>query len=381
MIKAGSWLPWGGALAVLLCSNAALGQQCVQPPAGLVGWWPGDGHTNDLSGNNLHGSVVGEGVTYAPGKVGLAFQFNNQNGKVLVAHNPLLDPRNALTIEAWVQPWVPPQENLSEVIYHVGQFGGGYALEMVAYFNATAYGYGGVSHGANDFNCCDALSSGQLLPVNEWYHLAIVYDGPRQIFQFYLNGQVATERGPRDPDPINYVDPPADLSIGNALAPRGGIDRGFFGLIDEARVYDRALSPSEIQAIYNAAENGVCKALNITIDVRPGDASISVNCEAGLIDVAILSTKVSAGESLDFDATTVDPLTVRFGKEGSEAAESHNRGHVSDVDGDGDLDMILHFQLGQTGLACTDTNVTLTGKTNANQSFVSSDTIRRVATK
>lgn len=39
------------------------------------------------------------------------------------------------------------------------------------------------------------------------------------------------------PDPINYYDPPANLSIGNALSIRGGIDRGFYGLIDEVRVF------------------------------------------------------------------------------------------------------------------------------------------------
>jgi hypothetical protein len=53
-----------------------------------------------------------------------------------------------------------------------------------------------------------------------------------------------------------------------------------------------------------------------------------------------------------FDATTVDPNTVRFGATGTEAAP----GHVGrrDVDGDGDRDMVLRFQIQDTAIKCGD---------------------------
>ncbi len=63
----------------------------------------------------------------------------------------------------------------------------------------------------------------------------------------------------------------------------------------------------------------------------------------------------------DFDATTVDPLTVAFGPAG--ATEAHGRGHVEDVDGDGDVDLQLHFRTQETGIQPGDTEACLAGET------------------
>ncbi len=67
MSKALLW----GALIFLLTSTLVghvAAQTCVQPPAGLVSWWPGDGNAKDIiSGND--GTLV-NGATFATGKVG-----------------------------------------------------------------------------------------------------------------------------------------------------------------------------------------------------------------------------------------------------------------------------------------------------------------------
>jgi hypothetical protein len=72
----------------------------------------------------------------------------------------------------------------------------------------------------------------------------------------------------------------------------------------------------------------------IDIDIKPGSDPNSINPKSKeAISVAILTTDT-------FDATTIDPLSVQFGPNG--ATEIHNRGHIEDVDGDGDDDMVLH---------------------------------------
>jgi uncharacterized repeat protein (TIGR01451 family) len=96
--------------------------------------------------------------------------------------------------------------------------------------------------------------------------------------------------------------------------------------------------------------------LEIEIDIKPGDENNSINLKSkGVIPVAILTTS-------DFDATTVDPSTVRFGRTGTEAAPMHEGGHIEDVNGDGDSDLLFHFSTQETGLQEGDTEAYLTGE-------------------
>jgi hypothetical protein len=88
-----------------------------------------------------------------------------------------------------------------------------------------------------------------------------------------------------------------------------------------------------------------------------------------------------------FDATTVDPLSVEFGSNldplsvefrSNGAFESHKKGHIEDVDEDGDLDLVLHFRIQETGIACGDTEAGLTGMTFDGQVIEGFDSINIV---
>src|SRR5437763_2728435 len=67
-------------LFVVALGSYAVAQTCVQPPPGLVSWWPGDGNAKDIADGNP-GTLQG-GVTFASGKVGQAFHFNGVDGAV-----------------------------------------------------------------------------------------------------------------------------------------------------------------------------------------------------------------------------------------------------------------------------------------------------------
>jgi hypothetical protein len=111
----------------------------------------------------------------------------------------------------------------------------------------------------------------------------------------------------------------------------------------------------------------------VALDIRPRSSSNPINPKShGVIPVAILTTDT-------FDATLVDPLSVRFGPNG--AAEAHNKGHIEDVNHDGEPDLLLHFRTQATGIECGDTTASLTGATRAGDPIQGSDAIKTVGCK
>ena len=106
------------------------------------------------------------------------------------------------------------------------------------------------------------------------------------------------------------------------------------------------------------------------IDIKPGSEPNSINLKSkGVIPVAILSTD-------DFDATTVNGLTVRFGP--SLAVPVHDGGHLEDVNEDGQLDWVGHFKTRETGLSAGDTEASISGVTQDGLFFTGTDSVNIV---
>jgi len=100
---------------------------------------------------------------------------------------------------------------------------------------------------------------------------------------------------------------------------------------------------------------------SVTVGVRPGSTNATINLSSqGRVPVAILTTA-------DFDATTVNGATVRFGRTGTEASPTHWA--LEDVNGDGKLDIILMFPTQQTGIQPGDTQAVLMGRTRDGTPF------------
>ncbi len=107
--------------------------------------------------------------------------------------------------------------------------------------------------------------------------------------------------------------------------------------------------------------------LLIDIDIKPGSDPNSINSKSmGLVPVAILS-------SANFDATSVDVGTVKFGP--GQAAPVHS-GHLEDVNGDGLLDMVVHFVQKDTGLSSGDAEAVLIGFTFGGLEFCGMDAVK-----
>lgn len=115
-----------------------------------------------------------------------------------------------------------------------------------------------------------------------------------------------------------------------------------------------------------SAYDNIVVATSVGIDVLPGDsANVVYPNRAGNLPVAVLS-------SASFDATQVDPATLRFGfwEASPEAAAT-----ITNVDGQFGDDTRVRFKVPQTGILCNDPDVSLSGETYAGEAITGFDLI------
>ena len=202
---------------------------------GLVGWWPLDGNTNDMSGNNNHGTNNGATATSSC-KVGDCYDFERSDSDYINVGS--IDV-NDFTILAWIK------------LETIGWYG---VLER--WGNSGDYGYSlGVHDGSESPQVCRSTDgtfahcnwNNTPLTVGNWRHAGGVYDAG--YLSMFTDGQI--EGSPSWVGAGDAHDPPTQeglIGASNSVSPT----YFFEGIIDDVRLYTRALSDFEIQAIYNA---------------------------------------------------------------------------------------------------------------------------------
>jgi hypothetical protein len=109
--------------------------------------------------------------------------------------------------------------------------------------------------------------------------------------------------------------------------------------------------------------------VTVTIDIKPGDSTNPINRRSqGLIPVAILSNAT-------FNALNMDVSTIGFGRTGGEHSLAFCNENGEDVDGDGLLDLVCHFQTPFTGFQSGDTAGVLKGATTNGSLISASDSV------
>jgi chitodextrinase len=254
------------------------------PPTGLVGGWgfdEGTGTTTaDASGNNNNGTLSG-GPTWAPGKFGTAVSFDGVNDLVTVPDSASLDVTR-VTMEAWVNPsalggvWRPAvfKAQSGDMVYDL------YASTSANVPNA------GVSIGGEK-----ATNGSAALPLNTWSHLAATYDGTT--LRLYVN---ATQ--------VGSLAVTGNIAVSSGALTIGGntvFGEWFKGLIDEVRVYNKALTQAEIQADMTRRV-----AADTTAPVIA-----SKTPAPNVIDVPVTSA-VKVGFNEAMDPTTITTSTIQL---------------------------------------------------------------------
>jgi hypothetical protein len=236
---------------------AGPGTNCLSAPSGLVAWWPGESNADDVVGGN--NGTMQNGASYAPGFVGTAFSFTGTDEAVLIPYAPSfnLSAMSGWTIEAWVNP-ASFNNSSWPTIYAEGYWDASLGLDS---------GTGALDSYINNAN---RFIGSVAVPLGQWSHVALVYDGTNRTF--YVNGVFA---GAGSAPGIN---PDNDTScIGNVIPNESS---SFNGLIDEVSIYNRALSFDEIAAIYLAGSHGKCEDVPPAFVNQPQSQAVCLGSNA-----------------------------------------------------------------------------------------------------
>ena len=218
-------------------TSSALTFNVTAPASGLVAAYNFDQGAgavlNDVSGRGNNGTITGAQWSTS-GRYSGALTFNGTSNLVTVADSATLDLTTGLTIEAWVNPTVAPtgwrtivaKETTGNVVY---------------YLHASSSSNNRPATGGRFGSADQVLYGGTRLTANTWVHLAATYDGTTQ--RLFVNGaQVATRAQT------------GSLAVSTGALRIGGnasFGEYFQGRIDDARIYNRALSAAEITSDMN----------------------------------------------------------------------------------------------------------------------------------
>lgn len=113
--------------------------------------------------------------------------------------------------------------------------------------------------------------------------------------------------------------------------------------------------------------------IEVDIDIKPGSDPNSINTKSkkGVIAVAVFTTD-------EFDVSDINHSTVVFGPNNATSAHKDFCAHMEDIDDDGDLDVVYHFKVQETGLSLGDVVAYLSGETLGVTPFEGSDSVRIV---
>src|SRR3989344_650953 len=209
--------------------------------SGLVALYTLDGNANDSAGGN-NGTSVG-GLTYTGGKIGQAISLGGSD--YIDAGSGLDMGSRDFSLSAWFKT--------SDIANTIAGKGGTYALGK-RYFVGVSSDCGGKIKGEiDDDSVKKFVCSSAALNDNTWHHVTLVREGTS--LRLYEDGQQNT--APTDITGYGSLTSSRPFTIGSLFNESSGAQSDFLtGSVDDVRVYNRALSASEVSEVYALGGGG-----------------------------------------------------------------------------------------------------------------------------
>jgi len=229
-----------------------IGGTHAAPEGGLVGWWKLDDGSSgtapttaaDSSGNGNNGTTQGSPTWTSSGKIGNALTFNGSNQYISVPYASSLNISGSWSVSSWVKlASTPGSGNVAKIIgrddssananYYIA------ADNNALCTSGLAWKVGFDDSGGTGHDVCYYTT----ITTGTWYFIAGTWDGTT--LTLYVNG-VSAATG--TPGAVPTTNNGGDLELGNEFSNTFYLN----GTIDDARVYNRALSASEVWDLYLA---------------------------------------------------------------------------------------------------------------------------------
>jgi hypothetical protein len=273
---------------------------------GLVAYYPLNGNANDVVGTN-NGSIQG-GAGFTNGVSGESLAFTNADAAVFIPASTSLDVGKGagLTLSVWIKPTDITQGyplfewNHSNYFVYWAPWGVHFwcAPGQPTTGSAGPGGPGQLYANILDesYNWHQLGSAGGVVNSNGFQHVVLTYDSSSGVATIYYNGQIVSQANLGSFIPQTSY----DLYLGRRISD-GGV---FSGLMDEAMVFSRALTASEVSELY------------LSEVPKIGPAIVSQPLSA--------TNKVGDMVALSVTATGSDPLIYQWLKEGTVLAVGTN---------------------------------------------------------
>jgi hypothetical protein len=223
-------------IAVLLITNIALMGQ-VNLDSLLVGYWPFHGNANDETGNADDGIVHGAVLTSDRfGHENSAYLFDGSDDYIDCGNNSSLSISKSISICAWIK-----SDYVNNYVATKWKTESGWEGSWRFYSNQFAVTHNGWDH--------YGIHANDTIDHDDFNLIVGIYDYDIDSMKFYLNGllsnQIAGVGG------TMYVSN-ARLFIGGSIWYANGWHESYFnGVIDDIRIYSRAITPEEIDSLYS----------------------------------------------------------------------------------------------------------------------------------
>ena len=221
---------------------------------GLVGHWEMDGDITDTAAPPNDATAIA-GPTFVAGKIGQAISLNGTSQYATVPDSTDLDITGAITMAAWVKPTAVGTQDL--IAKEISSVANGYQLSLSSAGKVFVRLNNAVASRVNS-------TTSYPTDGNSWIHVAATWDG--NTVKLYYNGA-------QEGSSLAYAGPIVANGTALGIGAQSDNIRWFAGAMDDVRLYNRALSLAEIQALANPA------ATLDSIAVTPANPSIAAGLD------------------------------------------------------------------------------------------------------